>query len=74
MTRPSSVADQLVAREQGRVGRLEIEERVREALALWERAVSLLAQERGIDRREARRLLARERHAGRRYSVAMELD
>ena len=74
MTRPASVADHLIARERERIGRLGFEERVREALALGEQAVDLLVQERGIDRREARLLLARERQAGRRHSVAMGFD
>ena len=72
MTRRASVADQLVLRDRERIERLSVEERVKESLALGERAAELLAQERGIDRREARRQLARERQAGRRRSVAME--
>lgn len=47
-------------------------QRVREALALGEQAIALLAEEHGIDRSEARKLLARERQKGRIRSTAME--
>jgi hypothetical protein len=70
MARPASVADHLVARERERIERLSTEERVQEALALGEQAIALLAEERGVDPREARRILAGERQKGRRPSVA----
>jgi len=70
MARPASVADHLVARERERIERLSAEERVQKALALGEQAIGLLAEELGVDPREARRILARERQKGRRPSVA----
>jgi hypothetical protein len=70
MARATSVADHLVAREQERLERMSLDERVQEALALGEQAIGLLAEESGVDPREARGILARERHRGRRPSVA----
>jgi len=70
MARTASVADHLVARERERLERMTFEERVQEALALGEQAIGLLAEQSGVDPREARRILARERHRGRRPSVA----
>ena len=49
---------------------MSLEERVQEALALGQQAIGLLVEESGVDPREARRILARERHDGRRPSVA----
>jgi hypothetical protein len=68
------VADRLVARERERIEQMSVEERMHEALALGERAIELLMQELGIDRREARRVFERERQRGRRPSVAMSLE
>ncbi len=70
MARRASVADHLVARERERIERLSVEERVQEALALGEQAIGLLAEELGVDPREARRVLARERQKGRLPSVS----
>jgi len=49
---------------------MTFEERVQEALSLGEQAIGLLVEQSGVDPREARRILARERHRGRRPSVA----
>ncbi len=70
MARASSVADHLVARERERLERMSLEERVQEALSLGEQAIGLLVEESGVEPREARRIFARERHKGRRPSVA----
>lgn len=70
MARAASVADHLVARERERLERMSVEERVQEALALGEQAIGLLVEESGVDPRQARRKLARERQGGRRPSVA----
>lgn len=74
MARAASVADHLVARERERLERMSLEERVQEALALGEQAIALLVAQSGLDPREARRILARERHRGRRPSVTALLE
>jgi endonuclease V-like protein UPF0215 family len=70
MARAASAADLLVERERERLERMSLDDRVQEALTLGAQAVDLLVECSGVDPREARRVLARERHRGRRPSVA----
>ena len=63
-----SVADRLRAEDRQRLLRLSPAERVALALALGERDLETYRRARGLSRRDAQRLLERQRQHGRRPS------
>jgi hypothetical protein len=67
----STVAERLRQEDQDRLGRMTPAERVAEALALGQAAITAYAAAHGLDRDEARRRLEHAGQAGRRPSRVM---
>jgi hypothetical protein len=67
----SRVADILREEDRRRLAQMEPSERLREALALGQAAISAYAAAHGLDRAEAQRRLDRAAQAGRRRSRVM---
>jgi hypothetical protein len=66
-----SIADTLRAADREEVARLSPAERLELALRLGDEGLELFRQARGLDHETARRLLERQRQAGRRPSKCM---
>jgi hypothetical protein len=68
----STVAERMREEGQERLGRMSAAERVAEALALGQAAITAYAAAHGLDREEAQRQLERAGQAGRRPSRVMQ--